>query len=272
MIVKNRTVRDRYWQSRLITSAAQFRVPPDVGCIWVDASGGGGGGGGGDPTPGGGGGGGGAGMAITNVMLPVTPDSLLLVSPGASGAGRSAGNNGGTGGGTTIAGLPSGFTLFLAGGTGGSKGNNPNGGNGGVVQLGIAPAMGGAGAGSSGTVYKAFADHYNYMSSWVSRETISNGASGGALNYAGGASFGFSCLTTVYQYYTSAGNASGGGGGSGGSGPFGNPGAGGSNGAAGESSTFGFGCGGGGGSGNSTGGDGGPGFVRIYCLSAYSIN
>lgn len=268
MIVKNRTVRDRYWQSRLILSTSQFVVPPDVGCLWFDGCGGGGGGGGGDPTPGGGGGGGGPASGCVMARFPVAPGEILTLTIGAAGTGGSAGNNGVPGGDTFITGKEQ--SIKLNGGSGGNKGT-PSAGGASVASN--YSAGGQSQASSNGPISGSYSPH-NYVSAIGEMYQVAYSGAGGALNVSGNFSLDLPMLPEIYPY-GGAGGSSGGGGGAGGSCTFGMGGWGGSNGAAGQSPIARYswyrGAGGGGGSGNASGGNGAPGFIRIYCFTAYGI-
>ena len=255
-------------QTRMFTYSGSWTVPADVSAIWVDGCGAGGGGGGGNTTPGGGGGGGGPGMAVRGMLLPVVPGETLTVTVGGGGTKGAAGGDGSVGGSSSLAGSVS-FTL--AGGVGGGAGANPNGGTGGVLPNGTGNHGGGAGAGASLT-YKPYADKSYYLPAECWTHGYCAGGAGGALNNAGGAVFGNTFHTTARYAAGGTGGASGGGGGAGGLGPFqsGAPVSGGSNGAAGSNAPN-YGCGGSGGSGNAAGGDGSGGFIRLYCVSAYTI-
>ncbi len=246
-------------KSLLITVTRTFVIPDDLYLIWVDGSAGGGAGGNGDPTPGGGGGGGSSGSAVQQEYLSVVPGETLTATIGAGGINGAGGN-------TTLVGSVSSRAITCGGGTKGGNGANPNGGNGFGV-YGGAGGAGGAGAGVSGPSILSTAGNYHMT---VGRTIIyQGGASGGALNYNGGATLSRSHLTAVYG---GTGSASGGGGGAGGHNPFGSPGSGGNGGSAGGNSTVGYGGGGGGGGGGATqGGNGGPGFLRIYYISAHTI-
>ena len=275
-IVTQRMTQGR-WRSKLFTSSTMWVVPADVGCIWVDGCGGGGGGGGGDSTPGGGGGGGCAGFPCQQLPLAVTPGETLTLTIGAGGAGGAVGQNGVVGGETTLATASDPLAVYLPGGGNGFKGANPNGGDGGgdfpASYWGsiMAYAAGGAAGGASG----GFLFAPKPFTGWIGFAPMTGGAAGGALSNTGGVTYGAKIGhpkawdgSALVAENPAPGNASGGGGGHGGATPFGYPGMGGSNGAAGSNAT-GYGCGGGGGSGNAMGGNGSPGFVRIYCFTAY---
>lgn len=263
-------------KTKLFTSSGTFVVPSDVYTVWIDGCGGGGGGGGGDPTPGGGGGGGSPAYALRKLLFPVTPAETLVVTVGAGGSGGVAGASGTAGGVTSVTGAVYAMTCFY--GAPGSAGGNPNGGSSGGFGV-TGGATGGAGTGGVGvelgfgvTVQGGMAAHH------VMLRYVTGGA-GGALTYNGGYARFANGYHTSYTVSSGTGGALGGGGGAGGSGEFGDGGAGGSNGGAGVSaSTFmrgtttpGYGAGGGGGSGNAAGGNGSPGFVRIYYISKYTV-
>lgn len=277
-IVTQRMTQGR-WRSKLVTASTTWTVPPDVGCIWIDACGGGSGGGGGDSTPGGGGGGGCAGFPCQQLPLAVTPGETLTLTIGAGGAGGAVGQDGGSGGGTTLATASDPLAVYLPSGSNGLKGANPNGGGGGGAYhasywgTAVVNAAGGAAAGAESSALFA----PKPFTGWIGFAPMTGGSAGGALSNTGGIAHG--AKTGVPQVWDGSalvaagpttGNASGGGGGHGGATPFGYAGKGGSNGAAGSNAT-GYGCGGGGGSGNTAGGNGAPGMIRIYCFTAYEI-
>lgn len=254
-------------KTKLFTSSGTFVVPADVYCIWIDGCGGGGGGGGGDPTPGGGGGGGGAATGVAFAALAVTPGETLTLVIGSAGNGGASGS-GGTDGGDTIISRGATAALKLVRGNGGRKGANPNGGDGGQSNFTGGPA-GGSGAGLAvigNSVMNAVTASGVPAGLYYRAQT---GAAGGALGYDGGSSFGGS-MADPYGAARSAGGVNGGGGGNGGHCTFGQGGVGGANGEAGAHAT-GYGAGGGGGSGNAPGGNGSPGFARIYYISKYTI-
>lgn len=262
------------WQSRLFTTSGTWTVPADVGLILVDGSSPGGGGGGGDPTPGGGGGGGGPGENCRYFPIAVIPNETLTVVITTPGVGGSPGSNGTSPGGPVTISTSAGviFRLLVDPSQFGSKGLNPNGGASGAVAgtVGTGVIAGGAGDGANNfsTVYgsgSSSTQAWGSLSCYMSGRLYPAGV-GGALNFNSG----LVNNTIGGASGIATGNASGGGGGAGGSTQFGVGGAGGSNGAAGSNAT-GYGAGGGGGSGNAKGGDGSPGFVRIYCFSATTI-
>ena len=247
------------WQSRLFTSSGTWTVPADVGVIWIDGCQGGGGGAGGYAGAGGGGGGGGsAGSGVIGFMLPVTPGDTLTLEVGAAGLGGAAGQDGGIGGRSSI--TDGAENLLLR------------------MQFGGAAALKGtAGAGGAGSMWSAtttstryFNNSYMYSPTEAISYLFVTGANGGAVNVNGAA--GALCANRFGNAYivASTGNATGGGGGAGGACSFGKGGAGGAGGVAGGYAT-GYGAGGGGGGGNAAGGNGSPGFIRIYCFSATTI-
>lgn len=244
------------WKSKLFTTTTTFVVPPDVGCIWIDGCGGGSGGGGGDPTPGGGGGGGSATWVCRFFPLAVTPGETLTLTIGAGGLGGAPGANSSNPGETKIA-VGSETRLTLSSAYLGYKGE---------------PGAGGEGGGPlgdiGGKIYTPIALS-PYQPAEFLAQKWSGGMAGGALN-VNGVGRGYMQNITGDSFYGGGGTGGplGGGGGAGGVSAYGVGGNGGSNGAAGSNAT-GYGCGGGGGSGNAKGGDGSPGFVRIYCFTAY---
>lgn len=253
-------------KSKLYTTSGTFVVPADVQIVWIDGSGGGGGGSGGNSTPGGGGGGGGPAIGIVSRAMAVVPGETLTVTVGAAGSGGAANNSGGYGGITSISGSMGG--LYCDRGEPGTPGANPNGGNGGAINGSTQPA-GGTAAGVSAISYgigAAGTTVFGSPTGFISRYT--SGGPGGALTFNGRTTYACNGQSTIIT--GGVGGASGGGGGAGGNGPFGLGGNGGSNGAAGSSAT-GYGCGGGGGSGNAAGGNGSPGFLQIYYVSAYTV-
>lgn len=258
------------WKSKLFTATATWTVPADVGCIWIDGCAGGGGGGGGNSTPGGGGGGGSAGEALHFMPMPIIPGESITLTIGGNGAGGAANSNG-TAGGITVL-TTSNLTVRLSNGYLGTAGANPNGGNGGAnYRSGGSAIAGGAGTGANATtITNGTAAYYATWPIQITR--ITTGAAGGALNNNGGLAYrqDFGIAAGYSNVAAASGGLSGGGGGAGGCGLWGVGGAGGANGNAGSNAT-GYGCGGGGGSGNAKGGDGSPGFIRIYCFTAYNI-
>jgi hypothetical protein len=249
-------------KSLTFTSSGLFQVPPDVYSITVDGCSGGSGGGGGYNGSGGGGGGGGCcSIPYSNVLLPVVPGEILTITIGALGTGGAVGNIGVVGGISKIVGQ---FGTFFM--RPGSSGN---------------PGLVGAG-GSAGTFPNASAGAYNpsysglggYPSDRWREYGLTTGKSGGAVNVNGTNSQVFSYNGNGYLIGGGTGNATGGGGGIGGQhiycgdcfGGFG-----GAGGVAGENAT-GYGGGGGGGGGNAAGGNGSPGFIRIYYSSMNTLS
>lgn len=267
----------RRWQSRLFTSSGTWTVPADVGVIWIDGCSGGAGGGGGfaSATSGGGGAGGSSSPGYVQHHLPVAPGETLTLTIGAGGAGGAVGGNAGVAGVTAVTGTISGLVIDC-----GSRGGF------GTATTGAAGPIQGATTGepqttagvnnaaqfltTAGTVYP-YTPRYAGMNSAVTQA----GCGGGGPGYAGGASY---CGARMNLGGVAAGGGTPtgspgnglGGGGSGGNGLYGTCGAGGNGGAAGANAT-GYGAGGGGGGGNAPGGNGSPGFIRIYCLSSYTL-
>lgn len=267
------------WQSRLFTSSGTWTVPADVGVIWIDGCGGGAGGGGGfaSATSGGGGGGGASAPSFVQHHMPVTAGETLTLTVGAGGPGAAvgAGSSGVTE--TRIVGGVRAVTTGTPGG-GGVAGTATNGGN--AVGYGSSAVVGGTGAGGGNTtlfISTSTTANHGYAPRYAGNTDAvwQSGCAGGGPGYAGGLSI---CgpRMGLGQTYISGGTPTGsagnglGGGGSGGNGLYGTCGAGGAGGAAGENAT-GYGAGGGGGGGNAPGGDGSPGFIRIYCFSATTI-
>lgn len=262
-------------RTKLILASITVVMPSDVCSIVVDmAAGGQGGQGGYAGLNGGGGGGGGAGDAMVGATMPVTPGETLTCTVGAGGLGL----NPGEALTASISGLSriSGSLRFLECNNAG-QGNTQtlptltNGGQGGTVSYGAAqPAAVGSGVtGATGTQIVTSA---NYMHNIVaaSGRVTNGGGGGGGGNPGGGGGVSLSAKSWLYSAAGGAGNSSGGGGGGGGSNMFSQGGAGGAGGAAANDAT-GYGGGGGGGGSNAKGGNGAPGFIRIYYWSATEI-
>lgn len=267
--------RPKYWQSKLFTASGTWTVPVDVGCIWVDACAGGSGGSGGhNDTTGYGGCGGLPGQGVLYHPLPVVPGDLLTLTVGAGGAAGAAGANSIVGGVTSIiptTSQPSNALRldcfgYAIKGTESSGGTSNMNGSGGIF--------------SSTKMYpRTNVDSaIGYTTSLATSVSAITGGIGGAPNTDGGYSgtFGASLIQTSVSahigLYVPGGIATAnlGGGGSGGHSPWGMGGAGGTGGVAGANAT-GYGAGGGGGGGNAAGGNGSPGFIRIYALSSFTI-
>lgn len=246
------------WKSRLFLTSTIRIVPADVGCIWVDGCAAGGGGGGGYDGEGGGGGAGGmCGDAISKVIMPVIPLETLTLIIGAAGLGGAKGNAGTDGGYTQISGSQRTLTLrpSYAGGSG-------------TVSAG-GVGVGFPNTGSSTVNLQFLPGGYGYPFQEI---PAAISASGGGPSSNGGSNYSVVNGLGLPNYTGGGtGNATGGGGGCGGhhffSGLMARGGDGGSPGA----NATGYGGGGGGGGGNAAGGNGSPGFIRIYCFTAYEI-
>lgn len=240
--------------TRLFTSSGIVSVPPDVSCIWVNACAGGGGGGGGYSGVGGGGGGGTPGSGCYQRLISVIPGESLVVTVGASGTAGTVGNNGVDGGNTTIIGMST--YLSLLGGMKGYAGAVDRGGYGREAFINAPRNF----LSPSGVIssWGAYPDYWMFV-----------GNNGGAVSANGTPSFNVGGVSLYIG--AGIGDANGGGGGAGGGCLYGNGGSGSSSGVAGAAAT-GYGAGGGGGGGNAAGGNGSPGFVQMFCWSAYSIN
>jgi len=139
--------------------------------------------------------------------------------------------------------------------------------------------VGGTGAGGNNvaTFISTSTANFSYAPRYAGNNDAvwQSGCAGGGPGYAGGLSavgprMGLDWGLILGGTPTgSAGNGLGGGG-SGGNSLYGTGGAGGNGGVAGADAT-GYGAGGGGGGGNAPGGNGAPGFIRIYCFSATTI-
>lgn len=246
----------------LITANTTLTVPQGVLFGYLDATSAGGGGAGGFVT-GGGGGGGGGGRCVQMMPITLTPGETVTVTMGTLGAGGTAGNNGSAANQLTIAFSISQQVMFLlptqfvlGGGGGGFVGAAVNGGNGGNGGLGNTGGVGGAGAGASTPVSSTPMPPGNMLSY--------AGASGGAVNFAGGAAANSFIWDAQFFRAASAGDVTRGGGGAGGHSFYGRGGAGGVAGGAAATVGGGYGAGGGGGAGGEPGAAGSPGFVRIW--------
>lgn len=274
--------RPKYWQSKLFTTSGTWTVPADVGCVWLDGAGGGAGGGGGyaSESSGGGGGGGASAEVMANEIFPTTPGETLTITIGLGGTGGGVGTNGGLSGTTSIVGatatLVNRGTLNLTAAAGGA-GATTNGGSGGnpSVSTGSSQA-GGAGAGTNAAIYGGGVTAQLFASPYIlyGKGRITSGGPGGGATNRGGHAPAIACYdSTVASLGSNSGGAATGnlgGGGAGGNNQFGSGGYGGAGGAVGANAT-GYGAGGGGGGCNAAGGNGSPGFIRIYCLSSFTI-
>lgn len=268
-------------KTKLYTSSGTFAVPSDVQAIWIDAvAGGSGGGGGHNADPGGGGAGGPPGEGVIKHLMPVTPSDILTITVGAGGAGGAAGANGVAGGVTSVIAATNTISSILTLKCFGYA--LP-----GSVSAGGIISFNGAGTTvdrillnpSSATSSTA----YGYAVNLPSSLAAISGGGGGAPNVNGRSSgtFGLSLINYVNNgtFFESGGIATTtlGGGGAGGASQWGKGGTGGAGGVAGGHANAdngypgGYGGGGGGGGGNAAGGNGTPGFVRIYYISNYTV-
>lgn len=271
----------RRWQSKLFTSSGTWTVPADVGVIWIDCCGGGAGGGSGfaSETSGGGGGGGVSAQSYVQHHMPVTAGETLTLTVGAGGVGASvvaAVASSVTQ--TRIAGSISAVTTDNTGGWVSYAGTATTGGS--AAGYGTIAVGGWTGAGGSNEatfISTNTVSNFGYTPRYAGNNDAvwQSGGAGGGPGYEGGVSV---CGPSmgIGRAYIPGGAPTGspgnglGGGGSGGNSLYGRGGRGGAGGAAGENAT-GYGAGGGGGGGNAPGGNGSPGFIRIYCLSSYTL-
>ncbi len=269
------------WQSRLFTSSGTWTVPADVGVIWIDCCGGGAGGGSGfaSETSGGGGAGGASAPSYVQHHMPVTAGETLTLTVGAGGVGAVVGAElASYVTVTTIVGSISAVTTSDTGGWVSYSGTATAGGH--AAGYGTIAVYGGTGAGGdngAAFISTSTISIYGYTPRYAGNNDAvwQSGCAGGGPGYAGGASI---CgpRMGLWRVYLPGGAPTGspgnglGGGGSGGNSLYGTGGAGGAGGVAGADA-IGYGAGGGGGGGNAPGGNGSPGFIRIYCFSATTI-
>ena len=251
-------------KNQLFTVNGTFLVPQNVYTIWVDGVGGGNGGAGGFGAATGGGGAGGVSGAMTKQQLmPVTPGETLTIVIGAGGTGAAIGVYGPNGGTTSIVGALE--SIYLACNGNPDTGTATQGGN--VTYNGVSTVRNSTGGTNTFAVYTSDgASNGAYVNNFAGLLQAYKivGANGGGPSSNGG-----SVLYGNYQggssLYRAGGTASGtlGGGGVGAPCIWGVGGTGGNGGAVGGAAT-GFGAGGGGGGCNAAGGNGAPGFLRLY--------